>query len=85
MDNTDFIPEGESSHPEGKHAEYENSVGIDFFPTLGIPILAGRGFGQQDTSTSPKVAVINQSLAHKTIPRHKSNRQAVQGGSRHAF
>ncbi|MGA8741400.1 MAG: ABC transporter permease [Terracidiphilus sp.] len=68
MDDTDFFPEGEIINPKEKHAEYENSVGTDFFPTLGIPILAGRGFGLQDTSTSPKVGIINQSLARKRFP-----------------
>jgi predicted permease len=68
MGNEDFIPEGETPDPKIKRAEYENSVGTDFFPTLGISILAGRGFGPQDTSTSPKVGIINQSLARKRFP-----------------
>ena len=68
MGNTDFVPEGEPFDKRKKQAEDENSVGIDFFPTLGIPILAGRGFGPQDTSTSPKVGIINQSLARKRFP-----------------
>jgi predicted permease len=68
MGNTDFLPEGERLDQKQKRSEYENSVGIDFFPALGIPILDGRGFGPQDTSTSAKVAVINQSLARKRFP-----------------
>jgi predicted permease len=68
MGNTDFLPEGEPINPKQKHAEYENNVGVNFFPTLDIPILAGRGFGPQDTSTSPKVGIINQSLARKRFP-----------------
>lgn len=68
MGNTDFLPEDEPANAQKKRAEYENSVGVDFFPTLGIPIIAGRGFGSQDTSTSVKVAVINQSLATKRFP-----------------
>ncbi|MGA8088333.1 MAG: ABC transporter permease [Terracidiphilus sp.] len=68
MGNEDFLPEGESPDPKIRRAEYENSVGTDFFPTLGIRILAGRGFGPQDTSTSPKVGIINQSLARKRFP-----------------
>jgi predicted permease len=68
MSNADFFAEGEAPDPKKKTAEDENTVGIDFFPTLGIPILAGRGFGPQDTSTSPKVGVINQSLARKRFP-----------------
>ena len=68
MGNTDFLPEGEPVNPKQRTAEFENNVGVDFFPTLGIPILAGRGFGPQDTSTSPKVGIINQSLARKRFP-----------------
>lgn len=45
-----------------------NAVGIDFFPTLGIPILQGRAFNRHDTETSPKVAVVNSTLAQKFFP-----------------
>ena len=68
MTNADFYAEGENVDSKMKRAEDENTVGIDFFPTLGIPIVAGRGFGPQDTSTSPKVGIINQSLARKRFP-----------------
>jgi predicted permease len=68
MSNADFYVEGETFDPKMKRAEDENTVGVDFFPTLGIPIIAGRGFGPQDTSSSPKVGIINQSLARKRFP-----------------
>jgi predicted permease len=45
-----------------------NGVGADFFETLGIPILQGRAFNRHDTSTSPKVAVVNRALAEKFFP-----------------
>lgn len=35
--------------------------------SLGIPIVAGRAFGDRDTAASPKVRIINQSLA-RTLP-----------------
>jgi predicted permease len=47
---------------------WTNAVGQSFFQTLGIPILAGRGFDNTDTETSQKVAVINQTLARKYFP-----------------
>ncbi|HET6976345.1 MAG TPA: ABC transporter permease [Pyrinomonadaceae bacterium] len=47
---------------------WTNTVGQDFFQTMGIPILAGRGFNSTDTDTSQKVAVINQTLARKYFP-----------------
>jgi len=67
MNNDDFVPEGEkdTSH---QGAEDVNFVGNSFFSTMGIPIVAGRGFGAQDTASSQKVAVINQSLAKKRFP-----------------
>jgi len=41
----------------------ENSAGPGFFSTLGIPLLAGREFDANDTATSAKVAIINQTFA----------------------
>lgn len=45
-----------------------NAVGVDFFQTLGIPILQGRAFNRRDTQTSPKVAVVNRTLAETFFP-----------------
>ena len=44
------------------------NVGRTFFAVTGIPILRGRGFGSQDTATSPAVSVINESAARKFFP-----------------
>jgi predicted permease len=83
MGNADFLPEGETFDQHKRQAELENSVGVNFFPTLGIPIVAGRGFSPHDTPTSLKVAVINQALARKRFPdtnpigkRFKADRDA---------
>jgi predicted permease len=54
-------------------------VGPNYFQVVGTPVLAGRGIGPEDTETSPKVAVINEKMAHfyfsKTNPigRHIFN------------
>ena len=45
-----------------------NGVGVDFFQTLGIPMLQGRAFNLHDTGTSPRVAVVNRALAKKYFP-----------------
>ncbi len=68
MSNSDFLPEGEVFDEHKRQAEDYNVVGRNFFTTLRIPILAGRGFGPQDTASSPKVAVINEALAKKRFP-----------------
>ncbi len=45
------------------HDMYRLVVTPSFFDTLGIPLTEGRGFGDRDTSTSPKVALVNQAAA----------------------
>jgi predicted permease len=35
-------------------------VSPTYFETLGIPILSGRGFNDNDTQSSPRVAIVNQ-------------------------
>jgi predicted permease len=42
-----------------------NSTGDDYFKAMGIALLAGRDFSPQDTVSSPKVAIVNQSFARK--------------------
>ncbi|MGA2730626.1 MAG: ABC transporter permease [Terracidiphilus sp.] len=62
---------GSTLHVAGRPHEKDpvrvqtNAVGADFFETLGIPILQGRAFNRHDTSTSPKVAIVNRALAQK--------------------
>ncbi len=64
----DFLPEGETYDPNKRQVEDYSTVGIHFFDTLGIPIVAGRAFGTQDTANSLKVGMINESLAKKRYP-----------------
>jgi predicted permease len=40
-----------------------NSVGPDYFRTMGTPLVAGRTFGRTDTATAPKAAVVNELFA----------------------
>jgi len=65
---TTLLAQGEVADPSTNRVEPYNAVGIRFFDTLGIPIVAGRGFGVDDTATSPKVAVVNQRLAAARFP-----------------
>ena len=45
-----------------------NITGNGFFSTMGIPLIQGRTFNAQDTQNAPKVAVINQTMAHRFFP-----------------
>jgi len=68
MTNSTFLPAGEAVDRNKRQSELFNRVGNNFFATLGLPIIAGRPFNAQDTVTSQKVAIINQSLARKRFP-----------------
>jgi predicted permease len=68
VSDTDFLPEGEIFDKNKHQDEDYSTVGIHFFDTLAIPIVAGRAFGTQDTATSPKVGIINQRLAKSRYP-----------------
>jgi predicted permease len=60
-------PEGNAKLPENQGALY-NAVGPGYFATLGLPILDGRNFTLGDTATSPRVAVINETMARRFFP-----------------
>lgn len=59
---------GNSPAPGIDNDVLQNIVGHGYFATMGIPLLEGRVFGQQDTATSPKVAVINETMARNYFP-----------------
>jgi predicted permease len=42
-----------------------NEVSPDFFRTLAIPLLAGRGFTSSDVLDSPRVAIVNERFARQ--------------------
>lgn len=46
---------------------FQEAVGSDFFPTLGIPILQGRSITEADTPASPHVAVVNEAFARRFL------------------
>jgi predicted permease len=40
-----------------------NTVGLNYFQVMGIPVLKGRDFGEHDDDLATRVAVINEALA----------------------
>jgi predicted permease len=57
---------------EAEHI-YWNGIGPGHFANLQIPLLVGREFTRQDEVGSPKVAIINETMAKMFFP----NRQAI--------
>jgi predicted permease len=44
------------------------SVSLNYFATMGIPIIEGRDFREQDDESAPMVAVVNETFARKFFP-----------------
>lgn len=44
------------------------SVSPEYFSTLGIPIVEGRGFGPDDRPGTPYVAIVNETMARRLWP-----------------
>ncbi|RZU43249.1 ABC transporter permease [Edaphobacter modestus] len=42
-------------------------VSPTYFQTMGIPILSGRGFNDNDTQSSPRIAIVNQSFVRNYL------------------
>jgi predicted permease len=55
--------EGRAPSPEASREIYLNWVAPRYFETLGIPLIAGRDFGSYDTQDSPRVVILNQTMA----------------------
>lgn len=57
--------------PNGVEAEQaafrQNTVGSDFFRTMGVPILQGRDFSDADTASAPEVVIVNETFAKKYV------------------
>ncbi|HVB08558.1 MAG TPA: ABC transporter permease [Candidatus Acidoferrales bacterium] len=64
--NTSVSIEGVSKGP-GTSIRWQ-SVGPDFFSTMGIRIVLGRGIARTDTAASPHVAVVDETFAKKYFP-----------------
>ena len=47
--------------------DYYQLVMGDYFSSLGIPVIEGRGFGPEDTSGRRRVVVINETLANRVF------------------
>jgi len=60
VDVDGYVPrEGEPMHA------YYNRVGPDYFETLGVDIVEGRGITSRDVSGQPQVVVINETMARR--------------------
>jgi predicted permease len=57
----------EGQSPQDRVAS-TNLVSLGFFETLGMPILAGRGFTNADRANTPPVVIVNETMARRLFP-----------------
>jgi predicted permease len=64
--------------PEQPSTVFFSSVSANFFPTIGIPIIEGRGFTEGDTPDQPPVVVVNEATAR--LIESRTGRAALRQG-----
>ncbi|HYN07208.1 MAG TPA: ABC transporter permease [Vicinamibacterales bacterium] len=60
-----IVVEGQPSRVGPEWSLREEMIGLDYFETLGIPVLRGRAFRSTDVDGAPKVAVISEAMAKR--------------------
>jgi predicted permease len=45
-----------------------NTIGLDYFKTMGITLVRGRDFNNQDSATGTDVIIVNETLARRIAP-----------------
>ena len=68
MWNTDFLLPGETEKSAGSHITNRQMVRENYFATMEIPLLRGRGFTEHDDQRAAKVAIVNQAFGLKFFP-----------------
>jgi predicted permease len=70
LDNwfNDILLPGEAERTAGEHVANRQMVRENYFATMEIPLLRGRGFTARDDARAPKVAIVNQTFARKFFP-----------------
>jgi predicted permease len=76
-----WLPGQAPSRPESALMVGENLVGPQYFETLGLALVHGREFDDQDSKGSPNVAIVNETLAQHFWPRGTAvGRVLIAGG-----
>jgi predicted permease len=66
--NTNVLLPGETERTAGEHNANRQAARENYFTTMEIPLLRGRGFTAQDDQRAPKVAIVNQTFSRMYFP-----------------
>ncbi|MFB3111939.1 MAG: FtsX-like permease family protein, partial [Gemmatimonadales bacterium] len=67
-----------ATEPGQSSSVFLSAVSANFFPTMGIPIVDGRGFTEGDTPNQPLVVIVNEATAR--LIESRTSRTAVGQG-----
>jgi predicted permease len=68
VNNTSLILPGETAESAHDHMTNVQVVRDNYFATMQIPLLRGRGFAPQDDEHAQRVAIVSETLARKFFP-----------------
>ena len=64
----DAYPNGRPTPLESQRDIHNNVAGPAFFAAMGLPVTLGRAFNLNDNAKSPKVAIVNETMARVFFP-----------------
>ena len=68
-DTVSVYAEGQPTDDKGNvETSFRNHVQPSYFRALGVHVIKGREFSEGDSATAPKVAIVNETFAHKIWP-----------------
>jgi predicted permease len=68
---------GETEMTSGRHGTSRQTARENYFATMEIPLLRGRGFTAQDDQRAPYVAIVNQTFVQRFFPNDDALGQRV--------
>jgi predicted permease len=78
--NTRVLLPGETEKTSSEHIANRQATRENYFTTMEIPLLRGRGFTEQDNLRAPKVAIVNQTFSRRFFPNDDALGKRVREG-----
>jgi predicted permease len=79
--NTRVLLPGETEKTASEHIANRQATRENYFTTMEIPLLRGRGFTEHDNQGAPKVAVVNQTFSRRFFPNDDALGKRVREGN----
>jgi predicted permease len=80
MWNTRVLLPGETEKSASEHIANRQTTRENYFTTMEIPLLRGRGFTEQDDQRAPKVAIVNQTFSLRFFPNDDALGKRIKEG-----